>query len=113
MPGYQPAWGDVIWLDFNPQRGREQAGLRPGLVISNSFYNRRNKLALVCPITSKRKGYPFEVALPTGLQVHGVVLADQAKTIDWVARAPRFVAKCPADTVASVIGHVRALMMEM
>jgi len=109
---YHPAWGDIAWLDFNPQRGREQAGQRPGLFISNSFYNRRNGLALVCPITSKKKGYPFEVPLPLNFVVHGVILADQARTIDWRARLPRFAAKCPAEIVVDVIARMRALMIE-
>lgn len=112
MPAYQPAWGDVVWLDFNPQRGREQAGVRPGLIVSNSFYNRRNGLALICPITGRKKGYPFEVVLPQAFPVHGVVLADQAKTIDWKARELRFVGRCPQETVIDVIAHIRSLMVE-
>ncbi len=109
---YAPAWGDIVWLDFNPQRGREQAGTRPGLIISNSFYNRRNGLVLVCPVTSRKKGYPFEVALPPDFSIHGVVLADQAKTVDWKARTPRFAGKCPPEIVLDVIAHIRALMVE-
>jgi mRNA interferase MazF len=112
VAAWQPAWGDVVWLDFNPQRGREQAGTRPGLIVSNSFYNRRNGLALICPITSRKKGYPFEVGLPQGFAVQGVVLADQIKAIDWKARAVRFAAKCPPDVVADVVARIRALMVE-
>ncbi len=80
---YVPKKGDVVWIDFNPQSGREQAGRRPALVISSTMYNRRVRLALVCPITTKVKGYAFEVPIPEGLAVSGVVLADQAKSLDW------------------------------
>ncbi len=75
--------GDIIWINFTPQVGREQAGRRPAIVISPIKYNRRVGLALVCPITTKVKGYPFEVILPSGLAVSGVILADQVKSLDW------------------------------
>ena len=71
-----PNAGDLVWLTFNPQAGREQAGRRPAVVLSPEQYNRRSGLALVCPITSHVKGYPFEVELPPGLSVSGVILAD-------------------------------------
>ena len=73
----------MIWLTFTPQSGREQAGRRPALVVSPSAYNSKVGLALVCPITSKVKGYPFEVPLPNGVPVQGVVLADQMRGLDW------------------------------
>ena len=73
----------MIWLTFTPQSGREQAGRRPALVVSPSAYNSKVGLALVCPITSKVKGYPFEVPLPNGVPVQGVVLADQLRSLDW------------------------------
>src|SRR6266478_99775 len=77
MPrGYAPDRGDLVWLEFNPQAGHEQAGRRPALVISPGVYNRRVGLALFCPVTSQVKRYPFEVALPPGLPVSGVVLSD-------------------------------------
>lgn len=79
---YIPDRGDIIWLDFNPQAGREQANRRPALVLSPAEYNGKVRLALLCPITSKVKGYPFEVAIPEGLPVSGVVLADQVKSLD-------------------------------
>ena len=112
MAGWQPAWGDVVWMDFNPQRGREQAGTRPGLIVSNSSYNRRTGLALVCPITGRKKGYPFEVELPQGFSIQGVVLADQIRAVDWKARGLRFAAKCPPEAVSDVIARIRALMVE-
>lgn len=80
---YIPERSDIVWLDFNPQTGREQAGRRPALVLSPASYNSKVKLALLCPITTKVKGYPFEVTLLKGLEVTGVVLADQVKSLDW------------------------------
>jgi mRNA interferase MazF len=76
---YVPKRRDVVWVSFSPQSGREQAGHRPALVLSQKYYNRRVGLMVVCPITSKAKGYPLEVALPAGLAVSGVILADQVK----------------------------------
>ena len=77
-----PDRGDLVWIDFTPQAGHEQAGRRPGLVLSPRAYHNRTPFVVVCPITSKVKGYPFEVALPPGLPVGGVVLADQVKSLD-------------------------------
>jgi mRNA interferase MazF len=74
---YVPHSGELVWLSFDPQAGGEQAGRRPALILSPASYNGRPGLALTCPITSQVKGYPFEVALPPGLPVSGVVLADQ------------------------------------
>ena len=74
---------DIVWLDFDPQTGHEQAGRRPALVLSPLAYNRPSGLAVLCPVTSRTKGYPCEVGIPTGLAVSGVVLADQLKNLDW------------------------------
>ena len=87
---YVPERGDVVWLKFDPQAGREQAGRRPALVISPRSYNRKVGLALFCPITSRVKGYTFEVLLPEGGGAQGAVLCDQVKSLDWRSRsAPR------------------------
>jgi len=83
---YVPEVGDVVWLDFNPQVGHEQAGRRPGVVLSPRAYNEPSGMAILCPITSRVKGYPFEVALPPALPVRGAILADQVKSLDWRAR---------------------------
>ncbi|WP_419939419.1 endoribonuclease MazF [Candidatus Palauibacter sp.] len=99
-----PDGGDIVWLAFNPQTGHEQAGRRPALVLSPRAYNGKAGLALVCPITSRIKGYPFEVALPTTGRVTGVVLADQVKSLDWRARRAVFAGR----TSASVLGEVLA-----
>src|SRR5437660_9952142 len=85
MP-YVPSRGDAVWITLNPQAGHEQSGRRPALVLSPSAYNGRVGLALLCPITSQVKGYPFEVTLPHGLPITGVVLADEVKSLDWRAR---------------------------
>ncbi len=80
-----PEQGEIIWIDFDPQSGHEQAGRRPALVLSKAAYNLRIGRAFVCPITSKVKGYPFEVAVKTKT-IDGVVLSDHLKNVDWVAR---------------------------
>ena len=107
---YVPERGDILWLTFDPQAGHEQAGRRPALVLSAAAYNRRASLAIVCPITSQPKGYPFEVALPEGSAISGVVLADHVKSADWAARRAQFVAKAPADVLADVTAKLRPLL---
>ncbi len=107
---YVPERGDLLWLTFDPQADHEQAGRRPALVLSPAAYNRRAKLALVCPITNQAKGYPFEVALPAGLPLSGVVLADNIKSADWAARRAQFAAKAPAGVLAEVTAKLRPLL---
>ena len=99
---YAPSRGDLVWLTFTPQAGHEQAGRRPAVVVSPRAYNERVRLALVCPVTSQAKGYPFEVVLPDGLQLTGVVLADQVKSLDWRVRKAAFVGRLPARTLREV-----------
>lgn len=86
---YVPDRGDIVWLRFDPRASHEQAGRRPALVISPRIYNRKVGLALFCPITSAVKGYPFEVGLPAGSKITGVILCDQIKSLDWRARSAR------------------------
>ncbi len=107
---YVPDRGDVIWLQFNPQAGHEQAGRRPALVISPRIYNGKVGLALVCPVTSKVKGYPFEVLLPGSLPVSGVVLADQVKSLDWRVREAEFICSVPAEIIGEVLEKLRLLV---
>lgn len=83
---YVPDRGDIVWLQFNPQARHEQAGHRPALVLSPASYNRRSGLMLCCPMTSQRKGYPFEVVIAADTDRESVVLADQVKSLDWKAR---------------------------
>ena len=111
MP-YIPDKGDIIWLDFNPQIGREQAGRRPALVISPAEYNGKVRLALVCPFTNRVKGYPFEVPVPSGMNVSGVVLSDQLKSIDWHIRKAEFICKAPHEMTDEVIARLKALLPE-
>ena len=86
MSSYVPDRGDLVWLEFTPHAGSEQRGRRPALVLSPKSYNGKVGLALFCPVTSKVKGYPFEVKLPDGYAVSGVVLSDQLKSLDWRSR---------------------------
>ncbi len=97
-----PDSGDIVWLDFSPSSGYEQRGRRPGLVITPLSYNQVSGLCFVLPITSKEKGYPFEVALPSELQTRGVILTDQGRTIDWSARNALVEEKVPSDTLQRV-----------
>lgn len=109
---YVPKKGDIAWIDFDPQSGREQAGRRPALVISSTVYNRRVRLTLVCPITTKVKGYTFEVPIPEGLAVSGVVLADQAKSFDWQTRRAEFICQMPDNVLMEVIAALERLLAE-
>ncbi|OQA25252.1 MAG: mRNA interferase MazF [Verrucomicrobia bacterium ADurb.Bin345] len=109
-PSYCPKRGDVIWISLNPQAGHEQAGRRPALVLSPEQYNRKVGLALLCPITSQIKGYPFEVALPPGLMLSGVVLSDQLKSLDWRIRKAALIGSLPEETVREVLGKAATLL---
>jgi mRNA interferase MazF len=108
--GVIPERGDIIKLQFNPQAGSEQAGYRPAIVISTVDYNRISKLILVCPITSRRKGWPFEVELAPEMQMKGVVLVDQVKSLDCRSRSPVFVEKAPAVVVEEVLARLNPLI---
>ncbi|MBI3455738.1 MAG: endoribonuclease MazF [Candidatus Rokubacteria bacterium] len=110
VASYIPSRGDLVWLQFNPQAGHEQAGRRPALVISPSSYNRRVGLAVCCPVTSQVKGYPFEVLLPAGLGVEGAVLSDQIKSLDWRVRKARRIGSVPADVLHETVGKILALV---
>lgn len=107
---YVPDRGDLIWLSFDPSAGREQAGRRPALVISPAEYNRRVRLALVCPITSRVKGYPFEVVLPSGLSVAGVVLVDHVRSVDWMVRRAEFADRVPPAVLREVVARLAPLL---
>jgi mRNA interferase MazF len=99
-----------VWLSFHPQAGYEQAGRRPAVVLSPQQYNARVGLALFCPITSRAKGYPFEVAIPAGLPVGGVVLSDQVKSLDWRARPADFICALPRETVTEILEKLAVLL---
>jgi mRNA interferase MazF len=107
---YVPARGDAVWITLDPQAGHEQAGRRPALVLSPAAYNGRVGLALFCPITSQVKGYPFEVPLPAGLPVTGVVGADQVKSLDWRVRKASRIGAVPKEVVAQVLQRLQVLL---
>jgi mRNA interferase MazF len=107
---YVPERGDAVWITLDPQAGHEQAGRRPALVLSPSAYNGRVGLALLCPITNQVKGYPFEVVIPDGCPVTGVVGADQVKSLDWRARQAARIGQLPEDVVAHVLQRLQALL---
>ena len=109
-PAYTPAQGDVVWLDFNPQAGHEQAGRRPAVILSPTAYNKKLGLALVCPVTRQAKGYPFEVALPAGISVAGVILSDHIKSLDWIARRAERIDKLDEPTLQAVLQRARTLL---
>ena len=99
-----------MWIDFNPQVGREQAGRRPAVVLSPERYNGRVGLAILCPVTNQIKGYPFEVAIPDGVEITWVILSDQIKSLDWRRRNAEIVFRLPSETIAAVLENVRALL---
>ncbi|MEX0802708.1 MAG: endoribonuclease MazF [Candidatus Binatia bacterium] len=109
---YVPARGDAVWITFNPRAGHEQAGRRPALVLSPSSYNGRVGLAILCPITSQVKGYPFEVTIPSGSKLGGVILADQVKSLDWRIRKAEFICKLPRETASEVLDKLATLLLE-
>jgi mRNA interferase MazF len=110
--GYVPERGDAIWLNFDPQAGREQAGRRPAIVLSPAVYNGKSGLALICPVTSRVKGYPFETPLPDGLPLRGVVLADHVRSLDWNARHAELICQLPAEVVQDIAAKLIALVAE-
>lgn len=108
--GYVPELGDIVWLSFSPQAGHEQSGHRPALVLSPGSYNQKTSLALFCPITSRVKGYPFEVLLSQTGDIEGAVLSDQIRNLDWRARGARFAVKAPSAVVREVLGKLSSLI---
>lgn len=107
-----PHRGDLVWVDFTPQAGHEQAGRRPALILSPESYNRKTGLAIACPITSQAKGYPFEVSMPAGSPIAGVILADHVRSIDWRARHAERVGEAADDTLAEVLGKLTSLLAD-
>lgn len=107
---YVPEHGDVVWIDFNPQAGHDQAGRRPAIVLSPNSYNGKVGLCLLCPITNKAKGYPFEVSIPADSGVTGVVLSDQAKSLDWRVRNAEFIAELPEAVTDEALKKLKSLL---
>ncbi len=108
---YIPDRGDIVWLNFSPQQGHEQAGVRPALILSSQRYNQSSKLMLACPITSKVKHYPFEVRVKAK-KIDGVVLADQVKNLDWSARKMSFAEKAPSEVVEQTQELIETLLRD-
>lgn len=109
MAGYVPDAGDIVWLNFTPQAGHEQAGHRPALVVSPAAYNAKTSLMICCPMTTQIKGYPFEVVI-TGAQTASAVLADQVKSLDWRVRRAKRKGRVSADELAEVRAKIVALI---
>jgi len=107
---FVPDAGDFVWLKFDPQAGREQAGRRPALVLSPRIYNAKSGLALACAITNQAKGYPFEVAVPEGCGATGVILADLLKSIDWKARHAERLGHCTNEVMNEVRAKLAPLL---
>jgi mRNA interferase MazF len=107
---YVPAKGDIVWLEFSPQAGHEQGGHRPALCISPKEYNEKVGLAIFCPITSSKKGYPFEVLLPATSGISGVILSDHIKNFDWKARKAAYICTLPDKELKEVLGKIRVLI---
>lgn len=105
-----PDRGDLVWIDFTPQAGHERAGRRPALVLSPRAYHQRAPFAVVCPITGKAKGYPFEVPLPEGLPIGGVVLADQVRSLDRRVRQLDPAGSVPEQTLQQVLAKLAPLL---
>jgi len=107
---YVPQHSDVGWITLNPQAGHEQAGRRPAVILSPGIYNGKVGLAILCPITSQIKGYPFEVLIPPGLPVRGAILADQVKSLDWRAQDTELMCALPPGTMAEVLQKLGTLL---
>jgi len=107
---WAPERGDIVWITMNPSVGHEQVGRRPALVLSPGSYNSKVGLAILCPITAQVKGYPFEVPIPDGFPIEGVVLSDQAKSLDWKSRGAEFLCKLPAESLNEVLHKLGRLV---
>ncbi len=109
MSRYVPEEGDIVWLEFDPQAGHEQAGHRPAVVLSRKAYNRKTGLAIFCPITSQIKGYPFEVNVD-GKKIRGAILSDQVKSLDWKARRAKLIEKLDTETLAEAVAKLSSII---
>lgn len=107
---YLPDRGHVLWISLSPTVGHEQSGRRPVLVLSSALYNSRAGLLIACPITSRAKGYPFEIQIPDGLPVSGVILADHLRSLDWNVRTVDLIGTLPDDLVDEALARARALL---
>lgn len=107
---YIPQCGDAVRISLNPQAGHEQAGRRPAVILSPRSYNGKTGLAILCPVTSHVKGYPFEVVLPAGLPVTGAILSDQVKSLDWRVRDAELICTLPDEIVSEIMQKLVTLL---
>lgn len=107
---YCPNAGDLVWIDLDPTLGHEQSGHRPAIVLTPRHYNVRSGLCILCPITSRERGYPFEIAIPPGHAISGVVLADQVRSVSWEKRYVKTAGVAPAKLVDEVRERLAALL---
>jgi mRNA interferase MazF len=105
-----PDRGSLVWLHFSPQAGSEQAGRRPAIVLTTSAYHARSRLAVVCPITNRERGWPMEVKLPNGLAVSGVVLVDHVRSIDREARGLEIIGAVPREVLDEIDARLAPLL---
>ncbi len=106
---YVPDRGDLVWVDLNPTKGREQAKVGPAIIVSPKLYNKKSGLAMMCPITSVEKGYPFEVAVQDK-KASGVILADQVRSLDWRMRNVQFITKAKTAVMKEVQAKLLLLL---
>jgi len=106
---YSPERCDLVWMTFDPQRGHEQRGHRPGFVVTPRRFNELTGLAFICPITGRARGYPFEVKLPESAPVQGVIMVDQMRSLDWRERKPRYAGRC-ADVLQEVVERLMSIV---
>ena len=109
---YVPRRGDLVWLDFDPQSGHEQKGRRPALTISPEKYNAKVGLAILCPITSRVKGHPFEVRISVPRSIDRAILSDQVKNLDWRQRRAKFICRVPDEVLNEVLEKLQTLIGE-
>jgi len=108
MASYVPKQGDFVAVTFDPQSGHEQKGRRPALVVSKDGFNRGTGLAIVCPVTNTRRGFPFHVAVPPGSGLTGFIMVEQVKSLDFRARDARRIERAPDDLLAEVLSILDA-----
>jgi mRNA interferase MazF len=112
VSGYVPRKGDFVWLNFDPQIGHEQKGRRTAIIVSNTLFNEKTGLAIACPTTTKDRKYPFHIKVPDGLPVHGVVMVDQVKSVDFSSRKAAFIAQAPKDLVDEILAILGAILYD-
>jgi mRNA interferase MazF len=107
---YCPDAGDLVWIDLSPTVGHEQSGHRPAIVLTPRQYNAPSGLCIMCPITSRARGYPFEVAIPPGYAISGIILVDQARSVSWEGRYVKMAGVAPVELLDEVRERLAALL---